>query len=274
MLLPSVRLIFNRKCIASATKAAAVQVEITHQRKRRYYDTGVRLFEGQWNPSSRVIKRMDALELNRRLNEIECAIQSYITEVARNGGQFSWNGVAAIFGRKQGLSFIEFVRKRVAERSDIRESTRRTQGKLVDSLRAFGRIVEFADVTRANIMAYDTWLHGKAYCQSTVHSYHKFLKTYINDAIRRELLSQNPYAGIRISRGAQGHRKFLTSDELTSLSATTLSSEHLEHARDLFVFQCYTFVALTNGYLIINKLQTNNRGIGNGLETTCLHHFA
>jgi len=27
-------------------------------------------------------------------------------------------------------------------------------------------------------------------------------------------------------------------------------------------------------YLIINKLQTNNRGIGNGLETTCLHHFA
>ena len=24
----------------------------------------------------------------------------------------------------------------------------------------------------------------------------------------------------------------------------------------------------------INKLQANNRDIGNGLETTCLHHFA
>ncbi len=23
----------------------------------------------------------------------------------------------------------------------------------------------------------------------------------------------------------------------------------------------------------INKLQANNRDIGNGLETTCLHHF-
>lgn len=35
----------------------------------------------------------------------------------------------------------------------------------------------------------------------------------------------------------------------------------------------FTFVALTNVCLIINKLQTNNRGIGNGLETTCLHHL-
>lgn len=42
----------------------------------------------------------------------------------------------------------------------------------------------------------------------------------------------------------------------------------------LIVFCCFTFVALTNVCLIINKLQTNNRGIGNGLETTCLHHFA
>ena len=42
----------------------------------------------------------------------------------------------------------------------------------------------------------------------------------------------------------------------------------------LFTFCCFTFVALTNVCLIINKLQTNNKGIGNGLETTYLHHFA
>lgn len=41
-----------------------------------------------------------------------------------------------------------------------------------------------------------------------------------------------------------------------------------------FEFGTNTFVALTNVCLIINKLQTNNKGIGNGLETTYLHHFA
>jgi len=56
-----------------------------------------------------------------------------------------------------------------------------------------------------------------------------------------------------------------------TLSSTTCRYEIVKKA---FLFSCFTFVALTNVYLIINKLQTNNRGIGNGLETTCLHHFA
>jgi|GEM_PF-3845201 hypothetical protein len=47
-----------------------------------------------------------------------------------------------------------------------------------------------------------------------------------------------------------------------------------EPLEKVIAFGKSTFVALTNVCLIINKLQTNNRGIGNGLETTCLHHFA
>ena len=50
--------------------------------------------------------------------------------------------------------------------------------------------------------------------------------------------------------------------------------KRLEQVRDVFAFCCFTFVALTKSCLIINKLQSNNRSIGNGLETTCLHHFA
>lgn len=72
----------------------------------------------------------------------------------------------------------------------------------------------------------------------------------------------------------QYHKEYLTCEELTAFLKAKLSSKHLEKVRDVFVFSCFTFVALTNVCLIINKLQTNNRGIGNGLETTCLHHFA
>lgn len=70
------------------------------------------------------------------------------------------------------------------------------------------------------------------------------------------------------------HKEYLTREELTAFLKAKLSSERLEKVRDVFVFSLFTFVALTNVCLIINKLQTNNRGIGNGLETTCLHHFA
>jgi len=57
-------------------------------------------------------------------------------------------------------------------------------------------------------------------------------------------------------------------------SLTSISIPNSLTSIEDYTFYSYTFVALTNAYLIINKLQTNNRGIGNGLETTCLHHFA
>ncbi len=63
-------------------------------------------------------------------------------------------------------------------------------------------------------------------------------------------------------------------DDLKLLMEKQIDAPNLQRVRDWFIFSSFTFVALTNVCLIINKLQTNNRGIGNGLETTCLHHFA
>lgn len=66
----------------------------------------------------------------------------------------------------------------------------------------------------------------------------------------------------------------LTLEETNLILKARFTITRLDKIRDIFLFSCFTFVALTNVCLIINKLQTNNRGIGNGLETTCLHHFA
>lgn len=67
---------------------------------------------------------------------------------------------------------------------------------------------------------------------------------------------------------------YLTLEELQTIMEKSIQNDRLRRVRDIFVFSCFTFVALTNVCLIINKLQTNNKGMGNGLETTCLHHFA
>lgn len=68
-------------------------------------------------------------------------------------------------------------------------------------------------------------------------------------------------------------RGYLNQDEIDLIYNKEFSSARLTQVRDMFIFSCYTFVALTNVCLIINKLQTNNKGIGNGLETTYLHHL-
>lgn len=243
MSLPSIRFVFNRKSTATESKAAVVQLEVLNNRKRRYYDTGVRLFVDQWDIRARVVHRADAAQLNRRLNEIENAVLAYTSNLLRDGSAFRWEAVDRIFGRRVGKTFIDFVEERIKSRSDIRESTRRTQSKLVTSLRTFGHIIGFEDLTRANIAAYNSWLHEQGYMQSTANSYHKFLKTYINEAIRRELLSENPYSAMRISHGKPARRRFLETGEIEVLAAAELGEIHLRRVRDLFLFQCYTGLA-------------------------------
>jgi len=109
--------------------------------------------------------------------------------------------------------------------------------------------------------------------QSTVWIYSIPLKHIVTAAHYNGKIARNPFAMYHVDPDFK-EREYLTEEELKTMTDMELDNPNFAFARDLFIFGCWTFVALTNAYLIINKLQTNNRGIGNGLETTCLHHFA
>ena len=100
------------------------------------------------------------------------------------------------------------------------------------------------------------------------------LKNFILYAIRNEWIEKNPFQHYKLKEEHNKAKDHLTKAELERMIAKPMPNERLERIRDVFAFCCYTFVALTKSCLIINKLQPNNRSIGNGLETTCLHHFA
>lgn len=90
------------------------------------------------------------------------------------------------------------------------------------------------------------------------------LHPYYSEVSSRQLTAPEPSTGKR-TQGAYPIIHLLPGiNEMSLVTTKQLINVHT----------AITFVALTNVCLIINKLQTNNRGIGNGLETTCLHHFA
>lgn len=53
----------------------------------------------------------------------------------------------------------------------------------------------------------------------------------------------------------QYHKEYLTREELTAFLKAKLSSEHLEKVRDVFVFSCFTVLALINNHLIVSVLR-------------------
>lgn len=121
---------------------------------------------------------------------------------------------------------------------------------------------------------FEYFLRTEKKCRTnTIWGYMIVLKHIISIARNDGRLPFNPFAGY-INSPESVDRGYITNEEIHTMMNTDMPDKTHELVRDLFIFSTFTFVALTNVCLIINKLQTNNRGIGNGLETTCLHHFA
>ena len=134
--------------------------------------------------------------------------------------------------------------------------------------------ITFHELTPEFIRAFDIYLKTEGgLCRNTIVRYMKCFKKFTNMALAKEWMRKNPFYGYKMEQD-ETDPVFLTYDELQAVMKKKFTIPRLELVRDIFVFACFTFVALTNVCLIINKLQTNNKGIGNGLETTYLHHFA
>lgn len=242
---PTTRLVFDRKKTATNSKAALVQVEILHGRKKKYVSTGVKVMKNQWSAKTGVCNCFEMTTLNRRIAAVKSSIDNYITSLMEANEAFAFDGLERYLAKanKEEVSFIEFAEERISSRADIRESSRKTQMKLVGSLREFGRIVGFSDLTRENIEAYDGFLQRKGIRQTTIWSYHKSLKTYINEAVRRGIIRSSPYATIKVKRGESRQGMWLTEEEFRKIRDVELTTESLRNVRDLFVVQCLTGLA-------------------------------
>lgn len=238
---PVLRFVFDRKHTASKTTKGTVQIEILFERKRKWLSTGVRLYSDQWSEKTKVKNTVQSLDLNERLDTQMQNINEFINGLVKNKEPFSFDKLEHFLKYSQTKeSFIDFIKRRVGERTDLRQGTLNTHASLITSLEEFGRIVYFTDVTTANIMHYDNFLHGKYNKQTTIHGYHKRLKRYINEAIKYDLLKDNPYNKLKFERGKNEGIKYLTLEQIKQIQGLKTASESIERVRDLFVFQCFT----------------------------------
>lgn len=238
---PTARFVFDRKHTASKTTKGTVQIEILFERKRKWISTGVRLYSDQWNDKAKVKNTVQSVYLNERLDAQMQNINEFINNLIKNKEAFSFDKLEHFLKySQQKESFIDFIKRRVSERTDLRKGTLNTHASLINSLEEFGRIVYFSDITTANIMYYDDFLHKKYNKQTTVHGYHKRLKRYINEAIKYELIKENPYNKLKFDRGKSEGIKYLTIEQINQIRSLEIASESIDKVRDLFIFQCFT----------------------------------
>lgn len=242
-----IKIIFDRNKRATETKKGPVVIEVYHDGKRKFIPTDVSVTTAQWDSRREKVKNThDCDILNDRINTVFRNVEDVAHRVLEdNGNKFDMEIFQRYIDKREEMemNFVDFMSWRIEERTDIRETTKKMQRKNLTALEEFGKIITFKDLTKANIIDFDHFLRNKGLKQTTIHTYHKVNKVYINEAIARELITSSPYVGFKSPRGQSEEGRWLDEEELEKLKNAALPTESLRHVRDLFVFQCLTGVA-------------------------------
>lgn len=243
---PTTRIVFDRKKTATNNTTGLVQIEVLHNRKRKFISTGVKVYSGQWKDKTMVVSRLDSLELNNRITIIYDKIKVFINECIKDQAEFSFERLDKFVQLSSGnVSFLDFVETRIQKRQ-MEESTRSQHWVFFRKLQDFGLIYHFSDLTAKNIKLFDDYIREKISNQSSVYSVHKRMKVYIKEAIQFELIAKSPYDQFTVQRGESSKRKYLTSEELEKVRSADIQNSSIAGVRDCFVFCCYTGLAFSD----------------------------
>ena len=270
---PLLAFVYDRKKKATSTKEAPVELRITFNRRQKYMATGVRLLPKHWR-NGHVVNRMDATEMQHTLDTLMTRVRT-VVNAQLDTGTISLDEIPSQLQRmmEDRRSFLDFCADRVEVRKYGKaEDTAERYDRFLKWFRSWGKIIYFSDVTDRNIMAMDRALHERGMKTYSVwNNYHRFLNSFIIDAVDEGLLRRNPYKHVRIDKDKStgGIGKYLTPEEFRRLERFQPPTQCLERVRDLFVFQTYTCLAYTDlaafdPHLIYNvgdkPVYTANRG--------------
>lgn len=253
--IPILKLVYDRRKRATSGKEGAVELRITYNRVQRFITTGVRLLPKQWK-NGRIVNRLDAFELQSSLDTLVANARKTINEQMVSG-TFDMNTInATITGKYQSRCsenvpkekpLIDFFRERAEIRKYGRaEDSQERYDRFLRWFEKFGVMKTFGDITETNILLMDKTLTRRGLKKCSIwNNYHRFLNSFIIDAVDDGLMKKNPYKRLNIDKAkrSDGLGKYLTVGEFERIADLDLPTDYLRHARDLFVFQTYTCLA-------------------------------
>lgn len=152
----------------------------------------------------------------------------------------NWNAES-----KSKLTFLDFFEQEMYKKP-IKAGTLKTHKTLLLGLVRFGKIVQFKDITYPNIADFDVFLRKTLKSQPILYKRHNTLNSYIKEAKRRKLITDNPYDEFKIKKGKSKEPIVLDETELKKLIDYKPTNSKIERVRDMYLFQCMTGLAFVD----------------------------
>ena len=257
--------VFDRKNNSKSKGLGAVEIRITFSRTSRILiATGVKVSPEQWDEETSMVIGNGAKRMNRELYDQEQGFRELLADMERSGEPMTAETFRRFRDQRNKMHnqlFYDFAMDAMAERN-ITDSTRVTHMCAIEALKKSGCVRMVSDLTADNIARFDRWLRERNphMMQTTLHNYHKRIKVYANEAVRRGLLNMSPYERFKDQRGRPRDRVFLTDEELTRIRKLKIYDKPTGRARDVFVFCCYTGLAYADVNYLASDMVIDRNG--------------
>lgn len=241
---PTFTYIYDRYKKATPKRRAVIELRVSYARRQKYISTGINVYPKEWK-DGHVVNSPYALQLNQELDRLMVEVRQILIDMTDNGG-IDLHAITEKLSRSKQRqpSLMDFLRERANVREyGKEEDTKERYERFLRLFEEWGGMKSFDDVTEANVILYDQNLASKGMKdKSKWHNYHRFLNSFILDAIDAGYLKKNPYKWVNIEKGndSSGLSRLLSPEEFERIQKVKLPTECLEKVRDVFVFQTYT----------------------------------
>jgi site-specific recombinase XerD len=243
-------IVFNRmkKKLAPGDKGL-IQIEILFQNNKKKYVGVTHVLEKEWDAKRKeVVNTPISGRLNNEIQEKVRDIRNYEMKLLERGFQLTPAEVDKLLHPESNKgNFVQFMRREVNLRRTIHVKTRSRHLLMADILEELG-IVEFSQLTYANVLKLDQHLKNQGMEQTTIHKKHQFFNTYIILAEKMGILdpTKNPYNNFENKKGKSKLRVRLDDSEIEKICTKEITGEPLNLCRDIYVFQMFTGLSYTD----------------------------
>ncbi len=261
----NVQVIFDRRGLATKTGKGTIEIRVYLKAgERRYESMGISTpdkweVEAQSKHIMTKVKHYEQVINAMKIFNEDMTIDNFNKHIFQECAPKKPDETHLYKGHDQRQSFVDYCED-CFEKEDLRKNSRKSFIVTFESLRTSGILKTFADLTPANILAYDTWLRQDGKRKDvTIYGYHKKIRKYTRMLWRSEMIASDPYDHVKIVKGTYKERVPLTEAELLKLRNAKLTGR-LDRVRDLFIFCAYTGLAYCDMQLFDFNTMTDKVG--------------
>lgn len=232
------RLVWNHARRLNKRGEGLVQIEIQQGTRRRYLSTHTYLPPDNWH-NGWVTGTPDDNARNFMLRRMMWEVEQVELEYIKKGMRLSLPALMdAVRQNVNPAARLRDFIDAMLQDGQRRNTTKQNYRTLMNDIDRFRPGTYLNDLDYQWVQQYDRYLRQQQVAHNTRVSRLRLLRAVVNEALSRELLSQDPFRRMKIE-GMQSKHGYVTNRQLRQLESMTLTGRE-ERARDLFLIGCYT----------------------------------